>query len=82
MAKLYGTLQGSRGQATRCGTTRIETVAASWEGAIAVVLRIKDCGAIVYDVSQIPWGNSDARKDIAHGVLYNPNQENKDVSKA
>jgi len=36
MSHFYGTLQGNRGEATRCGTKKsgIETYAASWKGAI------------------------------------------------
>lgn len=40
MSHFYGTLQGSRGEATRCGSkdSGIHTVAASWQGAISVNL--------------------------------------------
>jgi len=40
MAHFYGTLQGSRGKASRLGTKRseLETVAASWEGSVRVRL--------------------------------------------
>jgi len=36
MSHFYGTLQGSRGEATRCGTkkSRMETYCASWHGAV------------------------------------------------
>jgi len=36
MAHFYGTLQGSRGEATRCGhkSSGMETVCASWQGAV------------------------------------------------
>ena len=36
MSHFYGRLQGSRGQATRCGTkkSRMDITCASWEGAV------------------------------------------------
>ena len=36
MSHFYGTLQGNRGEATRCGTKNsgLVTYAASWSGAI------------------------------------------------
>jgi hypothetical protein len=40
MAHFYGTLQGSRGQATRCGTkaSGMRAIAASWNGSIVTGL--------------------------------------------
>lgn len=38
MAALYGRLQGSRGQATRCGTDVIRTTVETWEGQVTVIL--------------------------------------------
>lgn len=38
MAKLYGSVQGSRGQAHRLGASSLRTVAASWEGSVKVWL--------------------------------------------
>lgn len=40
MAHFYGSIQGGRGQATRCGTKNsgYESRAASWEGAVSVNL--------------------------------------------
>lgn len=56
MAHFYGTLQGGRGEATRLGhvNSGIETVAASWEGAIRVRLYIKD-GEDWADVQMCTW---------------------------
>lgn len=44
MAHFYGTIQGSRGQASRLGTrgTGLTTYAASWEGAVRVYMYEKD----------------------------------------
>jgi hypothetical protein len=33
MSRFYGTIQGSRGQATRCGHRDMNATAASWSGA-------------------------------------------------
>jgi len=38
MSNFYGTLQGSRGPATRCGHSNIRAAAQSWNGSVAVVL--------------------------------------------
>lgn len=44
MAHFYGTLQGQRGQATRCGSKAggLTTVAASWQGAVEVTLYLDE----------------------------------------
>lgn len=42
MAKFYGTLQGNRGEATRCGTDRIDVSAQSWDGSVIVSLWYKE----------------------------------------
>ncbi len=48
MAYFYGTLTGSRGTATRCGTKRSGMLAAaqSWTGSVIVYL---------YEMSDGPW---------------------------
>ena len=38
MAKFYGTLQGNRGEATRCGSNGIRTSAQSYDGSVIVNL--------------------------------------------
>ena len=38
MAKFYGTLQGNRGEATRCGSDRIDVSAQSYDGSVMVSL--------------------------------------------
>ncbi len=44
MSHFYGTLQGSRGQATRCGSkdSGITTYAASWAGAVQACVYVRD----------------------------------------
>ena len=57
MSHFYGTLQGSRGEATRCGTASsgIETYAASWKGAIRVEVFVDKNGKDAYRVTRQPW---------------------------
>ena len=38
MAKFYGTLQGNRGMATRCGNTSISASVQSWAGSVITQL--------------------------------------------
>lgn len=56
MAHFYGTLQGARGQATRCGTkpSGMEAIAASWQGAVRSTLFEED-GRDWVEVNLIPW---------------------------
>lgn len=42
MSKFYGTVQGARGQATRCGHTSIGAAAQSWDGSVIVWLTYRD----------------------------------------
>lgn len=39
MATLYGRLQGNRGEATRCGSSSLNTSAETWSGSVQVHLR-------------------------------------------
>lgn len=38
MAKFYGTIQGNRGLATRCGNARLKSTAQSYDGSVIVIL--------------------------------------------
>ena len=71
MSKFYGTLQGSRGEATRCGSKRsgIETIAASWAGAIETrVFWNEDKQRNEYIVTKRPWqGSAGETKVLASG---------------
>ena len=70
MSKFYGTLQGNRGQATRCGTNAsgMEAVAASWAGAVRSSL-IERNGEIVAVVELIPWHGAGVRKVLYEGPV-------------
>jgi hypothetical protein len=70
MSHFYGTIQGTRGEATRCGDSRsgLITQAASWKGAIEVRLFNLN-GEDYYEVTQIPWMGSGISKRIASGLI-------------
>lgn len=60
MAHFYGTLQGNRGQASRCGTkgSGLHIRAGSWQGGIQVDLEYDPAtGTNMAYVSQIKWRN-------------------------
>lgn len=56
MAHFYGTLQGARGEASRLGhkSSGLQTVAASWNGAVRVSLEHRD-GKDYATVELRPW---------------------------
>lgn len=71
MSQFYGTLQGNRGEATRCGTANsgIVTYAAGWKGAICVNVSEVD-GEDMFTVSLVPWSYSGGcSKVLAQGKL-------------
>lgn len=70
MSHFYGTLQGSRGEATRCGTKNsgMEVHAASWSGAIQVRLYVKD-GVDYAIVRKVRWYGSGEEKILYDGPL-------------
>ena len=70
MSHFYSVTQGSRGAATRCGTKNsgLNTTAASWNGAINVVLYEKD-GKDMYRVVQTPWHGRGVTRVLAEGVV-------------
>ncbi len=74
MAHFYGTLEGSRGMATRCGTksSGMRVVAASWSGAVKTVLAQSSDDKTIADVSVIPWHGHGPRIDDAMRVTYLP----------
>lgn len=72
MSRFYGTVQGNKGQATRCGhaTSGIRTEAAGWGGCIEVVVfgeRGSDDDFFV--VTMRPWHGSGDSVRIASGVI-------------
>jgi hypothetical protein len=71
MSKFYGTVEGNRGEATRCGTPKsgITTQAASWKGAIRTVVFVDDQGRDAYRVEMIPWQGAGESRVIETGVF-------------
>lgn len=72
MSHFYGVLNGSRGEATRCGTkgSGMEATAASWDGAIKVYLRYDEkTGRNTYEVVQTPWHGRGVSEVLARGVV-------------
>lgn len=58
MAHFYGTIQGNRGEASRCGVDSYYAVAAGWHGAIKVRLYRDENDIDWFSVYLIPWGAS------------------------
>jgi len=71
MSHFYGTLQGSRGQASRCGTKKegMETYTASWEGAIRCRSYINDKGEDCVKIDQVLWQGKGTQKVLYDGLI-------------
>jgi len=70
MAHFYGVLNGSRGEATRCGTksSGLTSIAASWAGAVQTRLFIRD-GIDYAEVSLRPWQGSGSNRILYCGPV-------------
>ena len=70
MSHFYGTLQGPRGEVTRCGSrgSGVVTIAAGWHGAIHVAVYEQD-GVDRFIVSQVPWQGSGYLELLVKGKL-------------
>lgn len=72
MSHFYGTLQGSRGRATRCGTknSELETTAASWEGCVKVRLyHDPETDTDMAEVWLDRWHGSGTREELWSGPV-------------
>lgn len=73
MSHFYGTMQGSRGEATRAATktSGLTTKAAGWQGCIRTEIYFDEAtGKDHYRVLLTPWQNSGGTsRVIAEGVL-------------
>jgi hypothetical protein len=79
MAHFYGTLEGSRGQASRLGTkaSGLLTVAASWNGSISVnICHDSKTGKDCFVIRQAPWHGQGINELIAHGTIGEPAERN------
>jgi len=74
MSQFYGTLKGSRGEATRCGTitSGLLTTAASWAGAVRVHLWTDAFGSERYSVELVSWQGHGVCVDICRGFVGQP----------
>lgn len=68
MAKFYGTIQGSRGQASRLGHSHIVTKAASWDGAVNTVITERD-GETWVEITTMQHHNAGSYNLIYDGPL-------------
>ena len=76
MSHFYGTLQGNRGEATRCGSANsgVVTNTAGWRGAINVHVSEVD-GVDMFSVYLVPWhGSGGMSQKLAEGRL-NANEQ-------
>lgn len=72
MSHFYGTLQGNRGEATRCGSksSGVVTYAASWQGAVRVQLYYDEAtGKDMASVELVPWRGVGAYQTIYDGPV-------------
>lgn len=70
MSHFYGTLKGSRGPASRCGTKQsgMTAHAAGWGGAVCVDLG-HESDLDRYIISLTPWEGAGVQQQIAHGIV-------------
>lgn len=84
MARMYGRVQGSRGVAHRLGGSRLETIAATWQGAVVVTLRVERTGRgkdlVETDYCNIrfsAWAGAGMHREIydgpVNGEVFGPN---------
>lgn len=79
MSHFYGTIKGTKGEATRCGhvSSGLRTEAASWSGAVRVELSVR--GDVDWaDVYLIPWQGQGVRLRLYEGPIDGPKITNMD----
>lgn len=71
MSHFYGTLQGHRGEATRCGSkdSGIQVTAASWEGAACVRVFVGPDGRDWCEVGLRPWQGRGVSRTLYRGPV-------------
>jgi len=70
MSALYGTIEGAKGMATRCGHRELVTHSACWNGAVRVELQHdKKTNSTSYRVELVPWRGTGENKLLAEGVM-------------
>ena len=83
MAHFFGTVTGkAKTQASRCGTkaSRLETIAASWQGAVKVSLSHDDTtGQDIASVELMPWHGSGTFRVLYRGPILRACDNRRDV---
>ena len=71
MAHFYGTLKGSRGEATRCGSksSGLVAYAASWQGAIRSEVFVTDGQGDWCRVELVPWHGNGVSRLLYEGPI-------------
>ena len=71
MSHFYGTLQGNRGRATRCGSKKsgMQTYCASWDGAIVCSTYINEKGEDCVKVEKTTWQGQGENKVLYDGLI-------------
>ena len=71
MSRLYGTLQGCRGEATRCGSTTsgLRVSAQSYNGSLITYMNINDNGETVVKLKYSDDSSSCGDEIIFEGTL-------------
>jgi hypothetical protein len=80
MSHFYGTLQGNRGEATRCGSagSGVRTYAAGWRGAICATIyqeTIDGEDVDMFRVSLVPWHGSGGMSQVLATGRLNANEQ-------
>lgn len=81
MAHFYGTLVGSRGEASRLGTKNsgLRVTAASWDGAICTVLYRDHHGRDCAHVEMIPWHGRGSSRVLYDGPVSGEDKPESDA---
>lgn len=71
MAHFYGTIKGTRGEASRLGgkSSGLQTYAASWAGAVRVYLYVNDAGVDMARVSLTKHRGSGLDRELYNGPV-------------
>jgi hypothetical protein len=71
MSHFYGTMEGSRGKATRCGTKNsgMTVTAASWRGAVRTTLFVDSKGRDCFRVEEITWKGAGRYRILTEGFI-------------
>ena len=85
MSHFYGTMQGARGDVTRCGAkgSGLDVCAASWRGAIHTRLWHDDAtGVDMVCVYRAPWRGVGVRETLYEGPIHPGDQATIDAHAA